>query len=183
MSGHHFGRPYSNRLHFPLTVFGHAPCRPIYFCLRFMETLKMNVVAETCTALIKKFLADPYVPKPKSCVFTAWHSQPYSRGSYTSIGVGGQQSHIEKMAEPLFQKPMNRTVNQARVCKCREAPRQASVANKLCFPARRCVRRGTLSSVILQHRSRSLPLWTLGRAVHAECGGQIERGRRRRGRL
>jgi len=76
---------------------------------RFMETLKMNVVAETCTALIKKFLADPYVPKPKSCVFTAWHSQPYSRGSYTSIGVGGQQSHIEKMAEPLFQKPMNRT--------------------------------------------------------------------------
>lgn len=70
----------------------------------------MNVVAETCTALIKKFLADPYVPKPKSCVFTAWHSQPFSRGSYTSIGVGGQQSHVEKMAEPLFQKPMNRTV-------------------------------------------------------------------------
>ena len=100
----------------------HAPCRPIYFCLRFMETLKMNVVAETCTALIKKFLADPYVPKPKSCVFTAWHSQPYSRGSYTSIGVGGQQSHIEKMAEPLFQKPMNRTVNKATVCKCCETP-------------------------------------------------------------
>ena len=35
---------------------------------RFMEELRIAVVAETCTALLKKFLADPYVPKPKSCV-------------------------------------------------------------------------------------------------------------------
>ena len=35
---------------------------------RYMETLKLNVVAETCTMILKKFLADPYVPKPKSCV-------------------------------------------------------------------------------------------------------------------
>ena len=77
---------------------------------RYMEGLKMNVVAETCTAILKKFLADPYVPKPKSCVFTAWHSQPYSRGSYSSLGIGGQQTDIEKVAEPLFQRPMNRTV-------------------------------------------------------------------------
>ena len=35
---------------------------------------------------------------------TAWHSQPYSRGSYTSIGIGGKQSDIEKIAEPLCQK-------------------------------------------------------------------------------
>ncbi len=34
----------------------------------YMETLKLNLVAETCTAILKKFLADPYVPKPKSCV-------------------------------------------------------------------------------------------------------------------
>ncbi len=85
---------------------------------RFMETLKMNVVAETCTALIKKFLADPYVPKPKSCVFTAWHSQPYSRGSYTAIGVGGQQSDVEKVAEPLYQKPLNRTVRRIPRIRC-----------------------------------------------------------------
>ena len=42
---------------------------------------------------------------------TAWHSQPYSRGSYSSIGIGGQQAHIEKIAEPLYQKPMKRTVS------------------------------------------------------------------------
>ena len=35
---------------------------------KHMETLRMNVIAETCTAILKKFLADPYVPKPKSCV-------------------------------------------------------------------------------------------------------------------
>ena len=34
----------------------------------FMETLKMNVVAEKCTDILRKFLSDPYVPKPKSCI-------------------------------------------------------------------------------------------------------------------
>ena len=31
-------------------------------------------------------------------------------GSYTSIGIGGSQSHIEKLAEPMYQRPQNRTV-------------------------------------------------------------------------
>ena len=35
---------------------------------KFMETLKMNVVADMCTTVLRKFLADPYVPKPKSCI-------------------------------------------------------------------------------------------------------------------
>ena len=35
---------------------------------KFMETLKMNVVADTCTMVLKKFLADPFIPKPKSCL-------------------------------------------------------------------------------------------------------------------
>jgi len=75
----------------------------------YMETLKMSQVADVCTNILRKFLADPYVPKPKSCIFTAWHSQPYSLGSYTLLGVGGQPTDIEKVAEPLFQKPNNRT--------------------------------------------------------------------------
>ena len=33
-------------------------------------------------------------------------------GSYTSIGIGGSQSHIEKLAEPMYQRPQNRTVNK-----------------------------------------------------------------------
>ena len=35
---------------------------------KFMESLKMNVVADACTMVLKKFLADPYIPKPKSCL-------------------------------------------------------------------------------------------------------------------
>lgn len=34
----------------------------------YMETLKMSVVADTCTKILRNFLADPYVPQPKSCV-------------------------------------------------------------------------------------------------------------------
>ena len=32
-------------------------------------------------------------------------------GSYTAIGLGGQQAHIEKLAEPLYQRPNKRTVS------------------------------------------------------------------------
>jgi len=71
---------------------------------KFMEGLKMNVVADACTMILKKFLADPFIPKPKSCLFTSWYSQPYTGGSYSAIGTGGTQADIEKIAEPLFSK-------------------------------------------------------------------------------
>lgn len=35
----------------------------------FMETLSHEVVADTCTNILKKFLKDPYVPRPKRCVW------------------------------------------------------------------------------------------------------------------
>lgn len=35
----------------------------------YMETLSHEVVADTCTSILKKFLKDPYVPKPKRCVW------------------------------------------------------------------------------------------------------------------
>lgn len=35
----------------------------------YMETLSYSVVAEVCTDILRKFLKDPYVPKPKSCVW------------------------------------------------------------------------------------------------------------------
>ncbi|CAB4067826.1 unnamed protein product [Lepeophtheirus salmonis] len=76
----------------------------------FMESLSISQIAETCISILRKFLADPYVPNPKSCVFTAWNSQPYSRGSYSAIGVGGRQSDIGKLAESLYQKHNNKKV-------------------------------------------------------------------------
>jgi len=76
---------------------------------KFMETLRMNVVADACTLILRKFLADPHVPKPKSCLFTSWGSQPYTGGSYTSIGNGGTQSDIETIAAPLYGGPKKKT--------------------------------------------------------------------------
>lgn len=35
----------------------------------YMETLSHNVVADICTDILRKFLKDPFIPKPKSCVW------------------------------------------------------------------------------------------------------------------
>lgn len=33
---------------------------------------------------------------------TSWHSQPYTRGSYTAIAVGASQLDIELLAQPIY---------------------------------------------------------------------------------
>lgn len=71
----------------------------------YMETLDDKTIADKCTELLKKFLKDPYIPHPKRCVRTSWNSQPYSRGSYTSIAVGASQEDIENIAQPLYSNP------------------------------------------------------------------------------
>lgn len=70
-----------------------------------METLDDHTVSDKCTELLKKFLKDPCIPNPKRCVRTSWKSQPYSRGSYTSIAVGASQEDIENISQPLYSNP------------------------------------------------------------------------------
>lgn len=36
---------------------------------------------------------------------TSWSSQPYSKGSYTSIAVGSSQEDIENIVQPLYSNP------------------------------------------------------------------------------
>lgn len=71
----------------------------------YMETLDDKTVSDKCTDLLKKFLKDPCIPNPKRCVKTSWKSQPYSRGSYTSIAVGASQEDIENISQPLYSNP------------------------------------------------------------------------------
>ncbi|XP_014090109.2 peroxisomal N(1)-acetyl-spermine/spermidine oxidase [Bactrocera oleae] len=71
----------------------------------YMETLSHEEVAEKCTEILRAFLKDPYVPKPKLCVCTSWKSQPYTCGSYTSIPIGATQEDIELLAQPLYVNP------------------------------------------------------------------------------
>nr|CAD7442688.1 unnamed protein product [Timema bartmani] len=71
----------------------------------FMETLPDETVADKCTEILRKFLNDPFVPKPKRCICTSWSAQPYTRGSYTAMAVGASQVDIENIAQPLFANP------------------------------------------------------------------------------
>ncbi|KAH8244627.1 hypothetical protein KR026_001852 [Drosophila bipectinata] len=71
----------------------------------YMETLSHEAVAEKCTEILRNFLQDPYVPKPKRCVCTSWKSQDFTGGAYTSIPVGATQEDIENLAQPLYATP------------------------------------------------------------------------------
>ncbi|KAH8307781.1 hypothetical protein KR044_013350 [Drosophila immigrans] len=71
----------------------------------YMETLPHEQVGEKCTEILRDFLQDPYVPKPKLCVCTSWKSQTYTGGAYTSIPVGATQEDIENLAQPLYATP------------------------------------------------------------------------------
>ncbi|XP_063909408.1 peroxisomal N(1)-acetyl-spermine/spermidine oxidase isoform X2 [Zophobas morio] len=68
----------------------------------YMETLPKETITDTCTTVLRKFLNDPFIPKPKNVVCTSWHSQPYTKGSYTAIAVGASQIDIECLAQPLY---------------------------------------------------------------------------------
>lgn len=70
----------------------------------YMETLSKDIIIDTCTDILRKFLNDPFIPKPKNCACTSWFSQPYTKGSYTSIAVGSSQIDIEYLAQPLYAK-------------------------------------------------------------------------------
>ncbi|XP_052902467.1 peroxisomal N(1)-acetyl-spermine/spermidine oxidase isoform X1 [Anopheles moucheti] len=71
----------------------------------YMETLSHEIVAERCTEILRQFLKDPFVPKPKRCVCTSWRKQQFSRGSYTAIAVGASQDDIDNIAQPLYSSP------------------------------------------------------------------------------
>ncbi|XP_078047396.1 peroxisomal N(1)-acetyl-spermine/spermidine oxidase [Augochlora pura] len=70
----------------------------------YMEKLSATEVADACTIILRKFLNDPYVPAPKSCIHTSWYSHPYARGSYTAMAIGASQLDINRLAEPIKQE-------------------------------------------------------------------------------
>ncbi|XP_057321887.1 spermine oxidase [Microplitis mediator] len=67
----------------------------------YMEQLTSKEISDACTMILRKFLNDPFVPVPKNCLRTSWHSQPWTCGSYTAVAIGSSQLDIEALAEPL----------------------------------------------------------------------------------
>lgn len=41
---------------------------------------------------------------------TSWKQQPFTKGSYTAIGVGASQSDIESLAQPLYRNVHDKKV-------------------------------------------------------------------------
>uniref|UniRef100_A0A1B6EDQ6 Amine oxidase domain-containing protein n=2 Tax=Clastoptera arizonana TaxID=38151 RepID=A0A1B6EDQ6_9HEMI len=73
----------------------------------YMETLNQQQISDTCTNILRQFLNDPFVPKPKLCICTHWKSEKYSQGSYTALAVGATQSDVEQIAHPLYASPQH----------------------------------------------------------------------------
>uniref|UniRef100_T1JH18 Amine oxidase domain-containing protein n=1 Tax=Strigamia maritima TaxID=126957 RepID=T1JH18_STRMM len=74
------------------------------------ESITAEEIADVCTNILRQFLNDPYVPKPIRVVRTRWLSEPYTRGSYTSIRTGSKQSDIENLAKPIYVHPSDTKV-------------------------------------------------------------------------
>ncbi|XP_069779659.1 spermine oxidase isoform X1 [Narcine bancroftii] len=66
-----------------------------------MERFDDEMVAETCTELLRKFTGNPHIPKPRRILRSGWGSNPYIRGSYSYTRVGSTGADVEKLAKPL----------------------------------------------------------------------------------
>ncbi|XP_058841066.1 peroxisomal N(1)-acetyl-spermine/spermidine oxidase-like [Acipenser ruthenus] len=66
----------------------------------YMETLSDTEVKNSMTEVIRKFTGNPSIT-PKRILQSKWHSDPYTKGSYSYVAVGCSGSDIENIVQPL----------------------------------------------------------------------------------
>uniref|UniRef100_A0A670ZSW4 L-amino-acid oxidase n=1 Tax=Pseudonaja textilis TaxID=8673 RepID=A0A670ZSW4_PSETE len=71
----------------------------------FMETLSDSEVLTTLTQVFRKATGNPQLAPPKNILRTRWHSEPYTRGSYSYVAVGSSGDDIDLLARPLPEDP------------------------------------------------------------------------------
>ncbi|XP_071071705.1 peroxisomal N(1)-acetyl-spermine/spermidine oxidase isoform X2 [Dasypus novemcinctus] len=67
----------------------------------FMETLSDEEVLVSLTRALRRMTGNPQLPAPRSLLRSCWHSDPYTRGSYSYVAVGSSGDDVDKLAEPL----------------------------------------------------------------------------------
>uniref|UniRef100_A0A6I8RIH9 Amine oxidase n=1 Tax=Xenopus tropicalis TaxID=8364 RepID=A0A6I8RIH9_XENTR len=67
----------------------------------FMETLSEDEILSAMTILLRNCTGNPNLPPPISILCTRWHSEPYTRGSYSYVAVGSTGQDIDMLAQPL----------------------------------------------------------------------------------
>lgn len=70
--------------------------------IRFETMADDAVVAELMGSLRHMFRTD--VPEPKDWVVTRWHGDPFSRGAYSYVPVGGSLENNEVLEEPVLNR-------------------------------------------------------------------------------
>ena len=62
---------------------------------RFMETLELDYVKESCAKVIRKFVGHVYkVTEPTTILRTNWYTNPYIRGSYSYRTIESERSNV-----------------------------------------------------------------------------------------
>ncbi|KAM8924588.1 peroxisomal N(1)-acetyl-spermine/spermidine oxidase [Pelodytes ibericus] len=67
----------------------------------FMETLTDDKILSDMTALLRQVTGNPALPPPIRILRTQWHSNPFTRGSYSYVAVGSSGEDIDNLAQPL----------------------------------------------------------------------------------
>ncbi|XP_030059047.1 peroxisomal N(1)-acetyl-spermine/spermidine oxidase [Microcaecilia unicolor] len=67
----------------------------------FMETLTDAEVVTSLTEVLRRFTGNPNIPPPINILRTKWHSNVYTKGSYSYVAVGCSGEDIDTIAEPL----------------------------------------------------------------------------------
>ena len=67
-----------------------------------METVSDQLVIETCTELLRKFLGKPSIPSPQKILRSKWCTNPYFLGSYSYISMNSTPRDIELLAQPVY---------------------------------------------------------------------------------
>ncbi|XP_026542992.1 peroxisomal N(1)-acetyl-spermine/spermidine oxidase [Notechis scutatus] len=76
----------------------------------FMETLSDSEVLTTLTQVFRKATGNPQLAPPKNILRSRWHSEPYTRGSYSYVAVGSSGDDIDLLAQPLPEDPSDSKV-------------------------------------------------------------------------
>lgn len=71
----------------------------------FMEQLSDSEVKDCLTQVIRQFTGNPLLPPPKNILRTKWHSDRFTKGSYSYTEVGSSGDDIDIIAQPLPSDP------------------------------------------------------------------------------
>ncbi|KAH0624385.1 hypothetical protein JD844_031791 [Phrynosoma platyrhinos] len=72
----------------------------------FMETLTDTEVLTTLTQVLRRATGNPHLT-PRSILRSKWHSEPYTKGSYSYVSVDSCGDDIDVLAQPLPEEACN----------------------------------------------------------------------------